>query len=75
MLNTWNTSYFIGRDSSYYDPPEWPTHAPCNECGSIVDCDDLRTFHGIDFDYSDLCPECYEQRERIDQELMELEEV
>lgn len=55
---------FIRNHDRYLDPPDPPTHAPCDNCKREFDVDDLTE---AEHDWW-LCEECYEE---YNQQLMD----
>lgn len=47
----------------YLDPPEYPTHGPCDHCGEVFDNGDLNHVKrpGVDLWLCDECLEIFEQ--------------
>jgi hypothetical protein len=48
----------------YYDPPEGPTHSPCDGCGEVFDNGDLNQI-GWAGHYRWLCDKCMDEGEYV----------
>ena len=52
----------IANHDRYYDPPDEPTHAECDECGEVFDIGDLNKT-GKYWPFRWLCDDCLEAQE------------
>lgn len=48
----------IGHNSSWYEPPDEPTHWECDKCGEVFDGGDLNHNEG---GYEWICDDCLEE--------------
>ena len=55
----------IGHNSSWYEPPEPPTHGNCNRCGDLMDYGDMDEIDGEY--YCEMCADIVRMEEVEDE--------